>query len=126
MPTPESEMFLARKPKVPPSFDGVDFNDNIALKAAQDAIIREQWIKAMMTRLVREEMGKCYWREGVNHLEKCGHLRGILFLSPLLPSTTHNIALIERYLELLKDSKIKGYLFEQQNYIPKTTPKDPS
>ena len=27
----------------------------------------------------------------------------------------------ERYLELLKDSKIKGYLFEQQNYVPKTT-----
>jgi hypothetical protein len=26
--------------------------------------------------LVREELGKCYYREGVNHLEKCGHLRG--------------------------------------------------
>ena len=25
----------------------------------------------------------------------------------------------DRYLELLKDSKIKGYLFEQQNYVPK-------
>jgi hypothetical protein len=23
----------------------------------------------------------------------------------------------EKYLELLKDSKIKGFLFEQQNYI---------
>jgi hypothetical protein len=29
-----------------------------------------------MARLVREELGKCYYREGVNHLEKCGHLRG--------------------------------------------------
>ena len=77
MPTPESAAFLAKKPKVPPTFDGVDFNDNIALKAAQDAIIREQWIKVMMLRLVREEMGKCYWREGVNHLEKCGRYRGI-------------------------------------------------
>jgi len=27
---------------------------------------------------------------------------------------------IERYLELLKDSKIRGYLFEQQNYVPKS------
>jgi len=53
-----------------------------------------------MARLVREEMGKCYWREGVNHLEKCGHLR-------------------QRYLELLKDSKVKGYLFEQGNYTSK-------
>ena len=30
-----------------------------------------------------------------------------------------NDLLIERYMELQKDIKIKGYLFEQQNYIPK-------
>lgn len=77
MPTPESEMFLAKKPKVAPTFTGVDYDDNQALKAAQDAIIREQWVKSMMARLVRDEMGKCYRREGVNHLEKCGHLRGM-------------------------------------------------
>jgi hypothetical protein len=76
MPTPESELFLAKKPKVAPTFDGVDYEDNKALKAAQDAIIREQWVRSMMARLVRDEMGKCYRREGVNHLEKCGHLRG--------------------------------------------------
>lgn len=29
------------------------------------------------------------------------------------------IPFLERYLELLKESKIKGYLFEQQNYVPK-------
>src|ERR1700712_4226416 len=68
MPTPESELFLAKKPKVAPTFEGVDYDDNVALKAAQDAIIREQWVKSMMARLVREEMGKCYRREGVNHL----------------------------------------------------------
>lgn len=76
MPTPESEMFLAQKPKVPPTFDGVDYDDHKAFKAAQDAIIREQWVGAMMVRLVGEELGKCYMREGVNHLENCGHLRG--------------------------------------------------
>lgn len=76
MPTPESEMFKAAKPTVPPTFDGVDYDDNKALKAAQDSIIREQWVQSMMARLVREELGKCYYREGVNHLEKCGHLRG--------------------------------------------------
>ncbi|MCJ1280868.1 hypothetical protein MMC17_002843 [Xylographa soralifera] len=100
MPTPESPLFLARKPKVPPTFDGVNYDNNDELKAAQDAVLREQWVKSMMARLVREEMGKCYVREGVNHLEKCGRLR-------------------DRYLELLKDSKVRGYLFEQQNYIPK-------
>lgn len=77
-PTPESAAFLAKKPTVPPTFDGVDYDDTPRLKQAQDAIIREQWVKSMMARLVREEMGKCYYREGVNHLEKCGALRGKL------------------------------------------------
>ena len=80
MPTPESEAFLAKKPKVPPTFEGVDYDDNKAFKGAQDAIIREQWVRCMMARLVREEMGKCYRREGVNHLEKCGLLRGMLWV----------------------------------------------
>lgn len=73
-------MFLEKKPKVLPTFEGVDYEDNQAFKAAQDSIIREQWVKSMMARLVRDEMGKCYRREGVNHLEKCGHLRGMCFL----------------------------------------------
>lgn len=75
-PTPESAAFLAKKPTVPPTFDGVDYDDTKRLKQAQDAVIREQWVKSMMARLVREELGKCYYREGVNHLEKCGALRG--------------------------------------------------
>lgn len=77
MPTPESALFLAKKPTVPPTFDGVDYDDTSRLKQAQDAIIREQWVRSMMARLVREELGKCYFKEGVNHLEKCGHLRGV-------------------------------------------------
>jgi hypothetical protein len=84
MPTPESELFKSMKPKVPPTFNGVDFDDTKAFKAAEDAIIREQWVGAMMTRLVGEEMGKCYVREGVNHLENCGHLRG-MSRAPLVP-----------------------------------------
>ncbi|PKS10568.1 hypothetical protein jhhlp_002322 [Lomentospora prolificans] len=98
MPTPESKMFQAQKPKVPPTFDGVDYDDSKAFKAAQDAITREQWVGAMMIRIVGEELGKCYTREGVNHLEKCGHLR-------------------ERYLQLLKEKKVKGTLGLQQNFI---------
>jgi len=77
MPTPESAQFLLRKPKVAPTFDGVNYDNTDELKAAQDAILREQWVKSMMARLVREEMGRCYKREGVNHLEKCGPLRGM-------------------------------------------------
>ncbi|KAF5706027.1 hypothetical protein FGLOB1_7663 [Fusarium globosum] len=98
MPTPESEQFKAQKPTVPPTFNGVDYDDTKAFKAAEDSLIREQWVGAMMTRLVGEELNKCYVREGVNHLENCGHLR-------------------ERYLQLLKTNKIKGTKFLQQNYV---------
>ncbi|KAL6869278.1 hypothetical protein ACO1O0_000602 [Amphichorda felina] len=98
MPTPESESFKSMKPTVPPTFNGVAYDDSKAFKAAEDAIIREQWVGAMMIRLTGEELGKCYMREGVNHLENCGHLR-------------------ERYLQLLATKKIKGTKFLQQNYI---------
>ena len=76
MPTPESDLFRAAKPKVPPTFDGVDYDDQERFKQAQDAIIRENWIQAMMLRLIRDELATCYRKEGVNHLEKCGKLRG--------------------------------------------------
>ncbi|KAI1093570.1 hypothetical protein F5B19DRAFT_449951 [Rostrohypoxylon terebratum] len=105
MPTPESEAFLAKKPTVPPTFEGVDFDDNKRLKQAQDAIIREQWVGVMMGRLVREELSKCYYREGVNHLEKCGALR-------------------EKYLQLLKDNRVQGYMFEQRHVSRSNVVKD--
>jgi hypothetical protein len=57
MPTPKSEAFKAKEPHVAPSFEGVDFLDNQAVFDARDAIIREQWVKQMMARLVREELG---------------------------------------------------------------------
>ena len=112
-------MFLARKPTVPPTFDGVDYEDTARLKAAQDAIIREQWVKNMMARLVREELSKCYYREGVNHLEKCGVLRGMLEEISNPYSLDADSVLAERYFKALKEGKVTGYLFEQQNYIPK-------
>lgn len=78
MPTPESAAFLAKKPTVAPSYEGVDFEDTAAIHNVRDAIIREQWVRSMMARLVGDELGRCYRREGVNHLEKCGRLRGEL------------------------------------------------
>ena len=27
---------------------------------------------------------------------------------------------LERYFELLREGRVRGYLFEQQNYVPKT------
>jgi hypothetical protein len=123
MPTPESGAFLAKKPTVPPTYDGVDFEDNVAVHNARDAIIREQWVRSMMSRLVGEELGKCYAREGVNHLEKCGKLRGTYFLLEwwivLVGLIVANGAYLcaEKYFELLSERKIKGYIFEEKNYF---------
>jgi hypothetical protein len=130
MPTPESAAFLAQKPKVPPTFDGVDYSDNAALKAAQDAVIREQWVKSMMVRLVRDELGKCYWREGVNHFEKCAELRGEfgsdIQVEGVDPRGAEGLKqdegwfeATEKYLDMMKHSRVRGYLWEQQNYVPK-------
>lgn len=77
MPTAESELFLSKKPKVPPTFDGVDMLDNAAVFAARDAIVREQAVQSAMLKLVGDELGKCYNREGVNHLARCGKFRGM-------------------------------------------------
>ncbi|KAJ6263352.1 hypothetical protein Dda_1915 [Drechslerella dactyloides] len=101
MSTPESAAFLAKKPTVKPTFEGVDYDDNKAFKDAQDAIIREQWVKLMMARIVQEELKKCYRKNGNNHLEKCGALR-------------------ERYFELLPHAKIRGFKFEQSTLPPKS------
>lgn len=90
-----------------------------------------------MARLVREELGKCYYREGVGHLEKCAKLRGELLVSLGLTKGIDVFERIkveirdrewkrqvgltccaERYLEALKESQVRGYLFEQQNHLP--------
>ena len=81
MPTPESESFLRQKPKVPPTFQGVDFQDNEAVADARDAIIREQWVQRMMRRLVGEEMGMFtqQWRSHgcfLKKTERAGDLEG--------------------------------------------------
>ncbi|KAI5280688.1 hypothetical protein KEM54_003575 [Ascosphaera aggregata] len=96
MPTPESAAFLAKKPTVAPSYEGVDFENTKQLHDVRDAIIREQWVRSMMSRLVGEELAKCYRQEGVNHLEKCGKLR-------------------DKYFELLEERKIRGYLYQEKN-----------
>ncbi|KIX94615.1 uncharacterized protein Z520_09661 [Fonsecaea multimorphosa CBS 102226] len=125
MPTPESELFLRQKPKVPPTFQGVDFQDNEAVADARDAIVREQWVQRMMRRLVGEEMGKCYAREGVNHLEKCGKYRGneprarlLLLDSGYIVSNGPPSKFTDRYLQLLKSTREAGFRGQQQNYIP--------
>ncbi|CAE6537135.1 unnamed protein product [Rhizoctonia solani] len=57
---------------------------------SRDKIIRESWIRTMEARLVREELQKCHKFEGVNHYQSCKELA-------------------EKYIDLLKDAKVKGF-----------------
>ncbi|CAO1633886.1 unnamed protein product [Jaminaea pallidilutea] len=57
---------------------------------ANDERIRQQWIKTYEARIVREELQKCQKAEGVNHYAVCRPL-------------------VETYMELLKDAKVKGF-----------------
>lgn len=56
--------------------------------AKKDAHIKEQWVKTMEIRLVRDELNKCYKGEGVNATEHC-----------------KDLAL--RYLGMLKSHKVR-------------------
>ncbi|OCH95446.1 hypothetical protein OBBRIDRAFT_579358 [Obba rivulosa] len=52
--------------------------------------IRESWVRAMEIKIVRDNLSKCHKIEGVNHMQKCKHLA-------------------ERYIDLLRENKVKGY-----------------
>ncbi|TBU32553.1 NADH-ubiquinone oxidoreductase 12 kDa subunit [Dichomitus squalens] len=58
--------------------------------AEREQILRESWIRTMEAKLVRDQLDHCYQSEGVNHLESCKDLR-------------------ERYLDMLKENRVKGY-----------------
>lgn len=63
----------------------------IDVLAARDHTIREQWVKAMELRLVRDELEKCQQSEGVNGYENCKEFT-------------------QRYLSMLKDHRVRRHL----------------
>ena len=62
----------------------------IGILDAREQKIREDWIKVMELRLIRDQLRKCYKTENVNHYQNCRELA-------------------EKYLSLLKESKVKGW-----------------
>jgi len=66
------------------------FSDLEAKFQEREEHVRESWVRAMMARLVRDELEKCQKSEGVNHYENCKWLS-------------------EKYLTMLEENKVKGY-----------------
>ncbi|RCI04129.1 hypothetical protein CU098_002038, partial [Rhizopus stolonifer] len=52
--------------------------------------IRDDWVKAMEARLIKEKLDECYRTEGVNHYQSCRHLA-------------------DMYLGVLKTNKVEGF-----------------
>jgi len=73
-----------------PTIDEVDPNDLKATLLAREQKIRDDWVRVMEARLIREQLNKCYRSEGVNHYQNCRHLADL-------------------YLEALKVAKVQGF-----------------
>jgi len=73
-----------------PTLDEVDPDDRKAVFLAREQKIREDWIRVMEARLIREKLDKCYRTEGVNHYRNCR-------------------ALADLYFEALKTAKVQGF-----------------
>lgn len=58
-----------------------------AVQEAREAKVRDDWVKTMEARLVREELAKCWREEGVNHYQSCH-------------------ALTEKYLDMLRSHRV--------------------
>ncbi|ORZ21133.1 hypothetical protein BCR42DRAFT_187823 [Absidia repens] len=50
-----------------PTLDEIDRQDHKAVYAARHQKIRDDWVKAMEARLIKEKLDECYKTEGVNH-----------------------------------------------------------
>ncbi|CAO3668807.1 hypothetical protein G6F70_001286 [Rhizopus microsporus] len=73
-----------------PSLSEVDKTDRKAVYAARNQKIRDDWVKAMEARIIKEKLDECYRTEGVNHYQSCRHLA-------------------DMYFEALKTNKVEGF-----------------
>ncbi|KAH8555817.1 hypothetical protein BGW37DRAFT_478681 [Umbelopsis sp. PMI_123] len=73
-----------------PTLDQVDTTDRKAVYAAREQKIRDDWVKAMEARIIREQLSKCYKTEGVNHYQNCRELADL-------------------YLKAVKENKVEGF-----------------
>ncbi|KAJ2631403.1 hypothetical protein H4R22_002011 [Coemansia sp. RSA 1290] len=64
-------------------FQSIELYDN------RDRLVRDQWVKIMKLRIVREKLEECYHSQSVNHMQNCR-------------------ALVERYLNDLPKARMGG------------------
>lgn len=78
------------------SFDEIDYSDHRKVRQAQESLIREQAIRVKSLEVLRRALEKCFETQGPNQQEACKDLA-------------------ERYLDMLPNSEMRGYLKYQRN-----------
>lgn len=78
------------------SFDSIDYNNPRQVRDAQQTLIREQAVRVKALEVVRKALERCFETQGVNQFENCKEIA-------------------ERYLDLLPNSEMRGYLAYQRN-----------
>ncbi|KAG9303901.1 hypothetical protein G9A89_005811 [Geosiphon pyriformis] len=86
----QSKGEYVHKPPKYKNLSEIDPEDFEAILEFKEYTIKEQWIKIAETRLMQQQLSKCYRREGVNHWVKCRHLA-------------------EQYLKMVKENRFEGW-----------------
>ncbi|GMM31105.1 hypothetical protein DAMA08_038500 [Martiniozyma asiatica (nom. inval.)] len=78
------------------SFDEIDYRNPVDLKNAQESMLKEQFVKIEYLKMVRKALENCWKVSGPNGYEDCRELA-------------------DKYLALLPESRVQGYLGYQRN-----------
>ncbi|XP_024385643.2 NADH dehydrogenase [ubiquinone] 1 beta subcomplex subunit 10-B [Physcomitrium patens] len=58
--------------EAPDDFDPAKpYADPVAFFEQREFVVREKLIQVEKAKILREKLRQCYWKEGVNHYQKC-------------------------------------------------------
>ncbi|ODQ48620.1 hypothetical protein PICMEDRAFT_14160 [Pichia membranifaciens NRRL Y-2026] len=78
------------------SFDEIDYRNEVDLKKAQESMLKEQFVKIEVVKIVRKALENCFKVNGPNGYEDCREIA-------------------DKYMALLPESRAQGYLGYQRN-----------
>lgn len=84
---------------------------SIAIYAARNQKIRDDWVKAMEARIIKEKLDECYRTEGVNHC-KFFFLKCVLSKQSMTHYATTDKScrdLADMYLATIKTHRVEGF-----------------
>ncbi|ODV83476.1 hypothetical protein CANARDRAFT_29925 [[Candida] arabinofermentans NRRL YB-2248] len=90
----KEEATFKRSPDV--SFDEIDYRNPMDLKNAQESMLREQFVRIEVFKMVRKALENCFRVNGPNAFEECRDLA-------------------DKYLDMLPNSRAQGYMGYQRN-----------